>query len=92
MFAAQSYAAVYILAEGIGNAKSMDSSAIRSALANIRELDTVLGQFSFDPNGDGIYNPIVLVVVNGKFEVFEYRKKRARGRVIIGFDSGTLIT
>ena len=57
---------------GVPAAKiSMDSSVIRSALANIRELDTVLGQFSFDPNGDGIYNPIVLVVVNGKFEVFE---------------------
>lgn len=70
-FAAQSYAAVYILAEAIANARSADSTAIRDKMANIREFDTVLGKFSFDASGDAIYDPIILIVKNGQFEVFE---------------------
>ena len=46
-WAAQSYAALYILAETIANAQSTDATAIRGALANITDFDTVLGQFSF---------------------------------------------
>ncbi len=69
-FTAQSYAAVHILANAIANAQSIDSRAIRDALAKTRDLDTILGKFSFDANGDGIYNPVVLIVRNGKLEVF----------------------
>ncbi len=70
-FTAQSYATVHILANAIANAQSIDSRAIRDALAKTRDLDTILGKFSFDANGDGIYNPVVLIVRNGKLEVFE---------------------
>lgn len=70
-FAAQSYAALYILAEAIANTQSTDSTTIRDGLANIREFDTVLGKFSFDANGDAIYDPIILIVNNGQLEVFE---------------------
>jgi branched-chain amino acid transport system substrate-binding protein len=69
-FVAQSYTTVHILANAIAAAPSTDSEAIRDAMANIRNLDTILGTFSFDPNGDAIYNPIILIVRNGKFEVF----------------------
>ena len=71
MWAAQPYAAVYILAEAIRNATSTDSVGIRNALAEIQEFDTILGKFSFDANGDPIYDPVVLVVKDGKLEVFE---------------------
>ena len=70
-FSAQSYASVYILAEAIANAQSADSTAIRDKMADIREFDTVLGKFSFDASGDAIYDPIILIVKNGQFEVFE---------------------
>ncbi len=70
-FAAQSYASVYILATAIKRADSMDSNAIRDAMANIMNFDTVLGRFSFDSVGDATYDPIVLVVKNGQFEVFK---------------------
>ena len=70
-FAAQSYAALYILVEAISRAQSTDSIAIRDALANIKEFDTVLGKFSFDGSGDAIYDPIVLIVNNGQLEVFK---------------------
>lgn len=70
-WAAQSYATVYILAEAISNGQATDAGAIRDALANIRDFDTILGSFSFDQNGDAVYDPIVLVVENGQLKVFE---------------------
>ena len=71
VWAAQSYAAVYILAEAIRDAQSTDSEAIAAALAKITDFDTILGKFSFDSNGDAIYDPVVLIVKNGKLEVSE---------------------
>ena len=70
-WAAQSYAALQILAAAIAEAQSTDATAIRDALANIMNFDTVLGEFSFDPNGEAVYDPIVLTVTNGEFEAFE---------------------
>ena len=70
-WAAQSYAAVYILAEAIGDAQSKHPTAIRDAMANIMDFDTVLGVFSFDAHGDAVYDPRILIVKNGQFEVFE---------------------
>ena len=71
VWAAQSYATVYILAEAIAAAQSADSNAIRDALANITDFDTILGKFSFNAVGDAVYDPIVLIVKDGQFEVFE---------------------
>ena len=71
VWAAQSYATVYILAEAVANAQSADSNAIRDALANITDLDTILGKFSFNAVGDAVYDPIVLIVKDGEFQVFE---------------------
>ena len=76
VFAAQSYASVYILTKAILDAhlapgfEVLDSQGIRDALREIRDFDTVLGKFSFDDVGDGVYNPAVLIVKDGKFEVF----------------------
>ena len=71
IWAAQSYASVYILAAAIADAQSADAAAIRDALANITNLDTVWGKFSFNPVGDAVYDPVVLIVENGGFKVFE---------------------
>ena len=70
-WAAQSHAAFHILAVAIARAQSINSNAIRDALAKITDFETVLGKFSFDPNGEAVYNPIVLTVNNGDFVVFE---------------------
>ena len=70
-FAAECYTAVNILAEAVKRAQSTDSVAIRDALAGIRDLDTVLGKFSFDAVGDSVYDPIILSVENGRFEIFD---------------------
>ena len=63
--------AVYILAEAISNAQSMDSVGIRDALAEIKYFDTVLGQFSFDAQGDPIFDVKVLIVKDGELVLFD---------------------
>ena len=68
---AQSYAAVYIVAAAIAEAQSTDPTAIRDALANTKDFDTVLGAFSFNADGDAVYNPIVQIVKNGEFHIFD---------------------
>ena len=70
-YAARAYGALYVLAEAIANAGSTDSTAIRNALANIRNLDTIFGEFSFNDVGDAVYDPIVLIVENGELKTFE---------------------
>ena len=71
IWAAQSYASIYILAEAIANAQSTDSTAIRDAMANLSGFDTVLGQFSFNSVGDTVYDPIMLIVKDGEFHAFK---------------------
>ena len=70
-FAARAYATFYILAEAIKRAESTDSAAIRDALASIKDFDTILGKFSFDANGDAVYDPKVLIVKDGELVRFE---------------------
>ena len=69
-WAAQSYASVFILAEAIKVAQSTDAAAIAAALSQLKDYPTILGEFSFDAHGNGRYEPVVLVVKNGAFEVF----------------------
>ncbi|MDE3257775.1 MAG: ABC transporter substrate-binding protein [Gemmatimonadota bacterium] len=70
-WAAQSYAALHLLAEAITEAGSTDAGAIRDAMAGTRDLETVLGAFSFDASGDAVYDPVVLIVRDGELAVFE---------------------
>lgn len=70
-WAALSYASLNILADAIAHAGSTDPSAIKDAMAATRDVDTILGRFSFNADGDAVYDPIVLIVRDGAFELFE---------------------
>ena len=70
-WAALSYASLYILADAIADAGSTEAGAIKDAMAATRDVDTILGRFSFNADGDAVYDPIVLVVRDGAFELFE---------------------
>ncbi len=70
-WAAQSYATLHVLANAIKTAQSADSTAIRDVLAQTKDLPTILGDFSFNPDGDALYDQIVLIVKDGEFQVFE---------------------
>ena len=69
--AAQAYATLYILANAIKKAESTDAEAIRDALAETRDFPTILGDFSFDPNGEAMYDPIVVIAKDGELQAFE---------------------
>ena len=71
VFATASYTSVYILAEAIKNAQATDAISIRDALANIMDFDTVLGKFSFNADGDAIYEQKALIVKDGMLQPFE---------------------
>ena len=64
-WAAQAYATLHILVEAIMSAQSTNSTSIRDALTKISGFDTVLGQFSFNENGDAGYAPKILIVEEG---------------------------
>ncbi len=69
-FAAQAYAGVHIAYEAIKKAGSTTNhKAIRSALTRIKDLDTVLGKFSFTTGRDAGCTPVVQIVKEGKFTV-----------------------
>ena len=70
-WAAQSYATLQILAAAMATAQSTESTAVRDALAHTMNMDTILGQFSFDAVGDAVYDPQILIVKDGEFAVFE---------------------
>ncbi|RKU18916.1 hypothetical protein C6500_12140 [Candidatus Poribacteria bacterium] len=70
-WAAQSYATLHILAAAMAKAGSADSAAIRDALAQTMDFPTILGNFSFDANGEAVYDPIVLMVKDGELQLFE---------------------
>ncbi len=70
-FAAQAYAGVFIVREAVMKAGSAeDRKAIRDAMAQIKDFDTVLGRFSFTAGRDADHTPVVQTVKGGKFVVF----------------------
>ena len=73
-WAAQSYATLHVLANAIKTAQSVDPAAIRDALAQTIDFPTILGRlghFSFNPEGDALYDQILVVVKDGEFEFLE---------------------
>ncbi len=70
-FAAQAYDALYIMAEALKKAGAADRNRLRDALAGIRNFNGVLGRFSFSAERDVVMEPNVLIVKNGKFQIFE---------------------
>jgi len=69
-FAAQAYDGLFLMAEGLRKAGKADRAALRDALAGIRNFPGVLGTFSFDKERDVVMEPAVLIIRNGKFQLF----------------------
>lgn len=66
-FVAQAYDGLYLYAEALKNAGSNDRDDFRDALAEIRNYDGILGDFSFDEEGDVVMDPTAIMIENGKF-------------------------
>ncbi|MBI5585333.1 MAG: ABC transporter substrate-binding protein [Deltaproteobacteria bacterium] len=69
-FAAQAYDALYIMGEALKKSGKADRDKLRDALAGIRNFNGVLGKFSFDAERDVVMEPNVLIVKDGKFQIF----------------------
>ena len=73
-WAAQAYATLHILANAVMNAQSTDAAMIRDALAMTMDFDTILGKFSFDENGEAVYDQVeervVHIVKDGQLQPF----------------------
>ena len=73
-WAAQSYVTLYVLANAIKVAQSTDPTIIKDALAKTTDFPTILGKlgkFSFNPDGDALYDQIIMVVKDRKLQFFE---------------------
>jgi branched-chain amino acid transport system substrate-binding protein len=71
-FSAQAYSGVLIVAEAIrksGNKAGRDD--IKNGFAQVKDLDTPLGKFSFTEKRDAKHEPSVQQVKGGKFQVVE---------------------
>jgi len=69
-FAAQAYAGVQIVFQAAKAANSVERKAVRDALLKIKDMDSVLGKFSFTAGRDADHTPVVQEVKGGKFAVF----------------------
>jgi branched-chain amino acid transport system substrate-binding protein len=71
-FAAQAYAGVYIVAEAIRRVGAgVTRDGIRKGLGEIKGFPTVLGSFSFNASRDAEHPPVVQIVKDGAFAVYE---------------------
>ncbi|MDP3486841.1 MAG: ABC transporter substrate-binding protein, partial [Bacillota bacterium] len=68
--AALAYDAANILMEGIRQAKTTDGTAVRNAMAGLKNFKAVSGNVSFDSNRNPIKGAVILKVQGGK-QVFE---------------------
>jgi branched-chain amino acid transport system substrate-binding protein len=71
-FTAQAYSGILIVAEAVRKAGyKTGRDDIKNAFAQVKDLDTPLGKFSFTPSRDAQHEPAVQQVKNGKFEIVE---------------------
>ncbi len=70
-FAAQAYDGMHMMGEAIKNAGSDDRDEIRDALLNLEGFEGILGEVSFDDEGDIVMDPTVLTIENEEYIVFE---------------------
>ncbi|MEP9353084.1 ABC transporter substrate-binding protein [Xanthobacter sp. KR7-65] len=69
-FAAQAHAAVTIFADAVKRAGGVsDPAKLRTAIADTKDLDTVLGPFSFDNDREPVLAAKVLELKDGKFQL-----------------------
>jgi branched-chain amino acid transport system substrate-binding protein len=71
-FSAQAYSGVLIVAEAVRKAGfKTGRDEVKNGLAQVKDLETPLGKFSFTPTRDAQHEPAVQQVKNGKFEIVQ---------------------
>jgi branched-chain amino acid transport system substrate-binding protein len=70
-FAAQAYAGLMLIDQAVRANCAADHESLKSALGELENVPTVLGEFSIDENRDADHPAVVQVVQGGKFAVLE---------------------
>ncbi|MBJ8342723.1 ABC transporter substrate-binding protein [Antrihabitans sp. YC3-6] len=70
-FAAQAYTGFVLVDAAVREGCSASREAIKDNLGKLKDVDTVLGTFSFDDNRDAVHPAVVQIVKDGKFAVLE---------------------
>ncbi|MGO0575007.1 ABC transporter substrate-binding protein [Ornithinimicrobium panacihumi] len=70
-FAAQAYAAMFIIDAAVRSGCSGERDAIKEGLGGIKDLDTVLGSVSINENRDAEHPAVVQVIEGGAFTVLD---------------------
>ena len=68
---ALSHDAVFLLADAMKRANTMDRDKIREALENTPPFDGITGKIIFDKNRNPIKNAVINEINNGKIKYFE---------------------
>jgi len=80
--AIEAYAALYVAAQAINDAKSSDSAKIRDAVKNLNLSSTPFGPIRFDSNGQNPHPVLITQVQGGRYRVV-YPASAADSKAII---------
>jgi branched-chain amino acid transport system substrate-binding protein len=69
-FSAQAYAGMQILSAAAAQVDSVTPDSLRDSLADLGEIETVLGPFSFDNDRNGSHPAVIKQVRNGEFTIY----------------------
>jgi branched-chain amino acid transport system substrate-binding protein len=70
-FAAQAFTGLMLVDQAVRANCSADRESIKEALGELKDVPTVLGDFSFDENRDAVHPAVVQIVHDGQFVVLE---------------------
>jgi len=70
-FAAQAYAGLMLVDQAVRAGCSAEREDLKQALGELKDVPTVLGEFSIDENRDAVHPAVVQVVQDGTFAVLE---------------------
>ena len=70
-FAAQAYAGMQVIDDAVRRGCSGEREDIKTNLSKVKDLPTVLGDFSIDENRDAVQIALVQVVKDGKFAILQ---------------------
>ncbi len=68
-FGVMAYAGLLLIDEAIRKDCNAERDAIKRNLGTLREVDTIVGKYSFDSNREPVHNPVVQVVRDGRFVI-----------------------
>ncbi len=74
--AARGYASTSVLIEALRRAPAYDFDSIKESLSSIEDFPTIFGSFSFNNEGDAMYNPVVAVVKDNNFSAWPIVNKQ----------------